>query len=171
MTIYKRFIRLVLIFFLLINFKTAFSQVEKFEALYIYNLCNYVEWPDNTIGNEFVISVVGNNKVISYLEQTVKGKKIQNKPIIVKVVNSAADANGSQIVFVPSESSDKIKSYAQTVKNALIISHSDGATDMGAGINFFMQSNKLKFDLYQGNIASKNLKISGKLKELASSVK
>lgn len=62
----KNKISIFLIIFLSIN--SAFSQVEKIQAAYLINFARYFEWPANYLPENFVIGVLGNNFIVSELQ-------------------------------------------------------------------------------------------------------
>lgn len=151
---------------------SANSQMAKFESLYIYNICRYVEWPSGSNSGQFTIGIVGNNADLeNNLKAISKSKVIQGKPVVIKKISDPADASACQILFFSKGSEAKIGSYLATTKNVLIASEKDGAIDKGSDINFFLESNRLRFDLGESNLSKKSLKVSADLTQLAASVK
>lgn len=86
-------IAFVLLFSVFLNANLN-AQMGKFQSLYIYNICRFVDWPANFNSNEFVIGIVGKN---TDLEENLKGisesKTIQNKKIRIKTVTTATESS------------------------------------------------------------------------------
>lgn len=149
---------------------TAFSQVEKFQALYIFNFCRFLEWPANSIGHEFVIGVVDNKTLETQLTGLSANRMVQNKPMKIIAIKSAEDAAKCQLVFVNSSQTGMVSAINTSTKNTLIVSDNSKSLGDGAGINFFTESSKLKFELHKGNISNEGLKVSSQLEQLASKI-
>lgn len=167
-----RFWKYILLVIISSSFYTGNAQIAKFEALYIYNICRYIEWPPSFVSREFVIGVVGqNNELVEQLEGLAASRNIQNKKVKVKYISSDSEVNTCHIVFFTEGSEDKIASYMFRGKKALFMSESDNGLDNGSDINFFMSDSKLKFALSRTNVIKKDINVSGELEQLAAEVR
>ncbi len=147
----------------------ANAQVEKFKALYIYNISRFVEWPADYGSAEFTIGIVGNNAdLVSNIETLLGTKNVNGKKIKVVNVSSAQDAEGCNILYFSKGKEKMIAEIGKGASKGLIITETAGATEHGSGINFFLQDSKLKFEMSQANITGKGLNISKELSSLAS---
>ncbi len=143
------------------------AQVAKFQSLYMYNICRYVEWPASFGGSNFEIGIVGNNADLTKeLQAIASSKKILNKKIVVKQVKSAGESTSCHVLFFTKGSDKRIGEFG-AAKNALIMTEASGALNKGSAINFFLDGSKLKFDLKKANAEKKGLKISNDLENLA----
>ena len=76
------------------------AQSEKYRSWYLYNICEYIEWPSETMGDRFIIGVVGNNsKLMRELHIMSASKTIQNKHFVVRQIKSNEDAVGCNVLF------------------------------------------------------------------------
>lgn len=165
---------LISIVLLVSVFSSAYSstQVSKFQVLYIYNICRFVEWPADFNSTEFVIGVVGKNPEIeAYLNEISQSKKIQNKKVSIKVISSPAEGAKCNIVFFSEGNDSKINSYLALSPNSLIFSESSAGLKNGADINFYLDETKLKYDLADSNLSKKSLKTSNELKLMAANIR
>lgn len=150
---------------------SANAQMAKFEALYLYNISRYVEWPASFNAGNFVIGVVGNNpELIENLKAISGSKTIQGKKVIIKPVSSSSQGSNCHILFFSKGTESKLASYKSVAKNSLLISESNGGLKKGADLNFFIANEKLKFELSKGNIDAKQLNVSTSLVQLAAKV-
>lgn len=149
----------------------ANAQMAKFEALYLYNISRYVEWPASFNSSNFVIGVVGYNPdLIDNLKAIAGSKTIQGKKVIIKPISSVSQGSSCHILFFSKGSESKLASYKEASKNSLLITKANGSLKRGADLNFFVANDKLKFELSKGNIESKQMNISTSLVQLAAKV-
>ena len=63
----------------------AFGQEYKYHPIFIYNFSKYIEWPTTDNGQDFVISVVGNDLAYREMLDIVEKKgTIKNRQLVVK---------------------------------------------------------------------------------------
>jgi hypothetical protein len=155
--------------FLNIYFLTAFSQVEKFQAAYLFNFTRFIEWPSEFLSESFVIGVLGNDPVIKELQNAASTKTVYGKKIDILVFNSVENIMPAHIVFVPNNQSEKLGSVAGKIggQNTLLVSYDTKGIDNGSGINFILLDNKLQFEIKKSNITKYNLKVNSELENLA----
>lgn len=160
-----------MIILIILTYYQAYGQQAKFEALYLYNFCRFIEWPAGYGTNEFVIGVVGNNKeIIKHLNTYAASKTIQNKSVSVRKISGPQEAGSCHILFFAKGSEDQISFYLSTGKKTVFMSEADGALVKGSDINFFMKDNKLRFSYSKTNVDKKEVKVSADLYQLASKV-
>jgi hypothetical protein len=138
------------------------------KTLFIYNFTKYIEWPSAERKNVFEIDVVGESDIIKPLEQLARNKKINQKPIVIKVIDSENEVTGD-IVFVPASASKYLATILKSCKgkNVLVITEAPNLASKGAAINFKVVDNKIRFELNQSALKNSGLKISSQLVELS----
>ncbi|TLX76518.1 YfiR family protein [Labilibacter sediminis] len=149
------------------------GQQSMFKALFIFNFAKYIEWPNQEGNKDFIIGVYGNDDIISELKKLAAARKINNKNIVVKSVKSPSEVPNANMFYIPNSKSGSINEvtsyFAQ--KPTLIVSDKPGLCKKGAGINYTVQSGKMKYEICKANITSHNLKIDQKLIALGIAVK
>jgi hypothetical protein len=146
----------------------AQAQVNyKVHSLFVYKFTQYIEWPSQN--GDFVIGVVGNSPILVELEAIAATKKVGARSIVVKKLAASADLSGCQMIFVSEGQSGSLGSISSKLagKNILIISETNGGAKKGAGINFVIIDDKMKFELNKGAVERQGLKVSGDLTKLA----
>lgn len=153
--------------FLLSN--TSFSQDYKFHSVFIYNFTKYIQWPSAYQSGDFVIAVLGNSQVTENLEKMAAVKTVGSQKIIVKKVNSIAEAGKCHILFLPDSKSGNLDDVLAHFgsRPTLIITERAGLAKKGSGINFILQGGKWKFELNKPAIESNNMRVSSELAKLA----
>jgi len=149
----------------------AFAQETNYKSysLFVYNFTKYMEWPGDRSG-DFVISVLGDSKIISELKNLASTKKVSGRPIIVKVVKDASELSDCHLLFISTAKSNQIKQVNEKFKGkpTLVVAERDGLTKKGAGVDFFMDEDEsLKFGLNQKEVESHSIKVAGTLLKLA----
>ena len=158
---------LLMISFVLLG-SNANAQVNyKIHSLFVYKFTQYIEWPSKT--GDFVIGVVGNSPIIAELEAIAASKKVDTRTIVVKKLSASADLSACQMVFISEGQSSNLSSITAKLqgKPTLIVSETNGGAKKGAGINFVIIDDKMKFELNKGAIEKQGLKVSGDLTKLA----
>ena len=149
------------------------SREYTIKAAYIYQFGRYVEWPAQAFANEhapLVIGVLGADPFGNLLEEISRTKRIGDRPIVIRRFASAAEYSYSHILFVPAsvdqEQKTRILQKLQGVPT-LIVGEEPGFAERGGTINFFLDENKIRFEINTEVARRDQLKISSKLLSLA----
>ncbi len=138
-------------------------------AAMVFNFIKYVQWPDENGAGDFVVGVLGDDKVFETLQKWYDGKPKGNKKYVIKKLNGASESSVCQVVYVGKSRSkdfDTIKE-STTGRSVLTVTDGNGLGQKGSCINFKVVDGKLKFELNQGTVASSNLKIASQLTSMA----
>ncbi|PWD99549.1 YfiR family protein [Marinilabilia rubra] len=151
---------------------TVSAQMSQFKALFLYNFAKNVNWPSHSAGNDFVITVIGNDELASELKSLAKLRKIGNSSLIVKESNNADGIEDSHIIYVSASQSSLMPIVASYQKDnpVLLVAGKQGLCSQGAGISFFTSGGKLNFEVCPRNVESHGLKLAQKLIALGSLV-
>lgn len=145
------------------------KPIHELHAAMVYNFIRYVQWPDEGQAGEFVVGVIGDDKVFTTLKQWYDGKPKGAKKYVVKNLGSAAESSDCHVVYVGKSKNrdfDTIKANT-TGKSVLTVTDGNGLGQKGSCINFKVIDGKLKFELNQGTLTGSNLKISSQLSSMA----
>ena len=151
-----------------------FGQSSKIEdeysikTLFIYNFTKYIDWPAAVQKNVFEIDVIGESDILKPLNELARNKKINQKPIVIKVIEAETEAPGD-IVFIPFSKSKKLGEVLKNCKgkSALVVTEAPELAVKGATINFKTVDNKIRFELNQAAAKNSGLKLSSQLIELS----
>ncbi len=167
------FIRGILAFCVfLFSVSQTHAQTEKIQSGIFYYFTTYIEWPPAKSTGDFVITVVGNDPIVSHLKDMAKAKRVGSRPIVVKQSSTIQAASESHIIFL---GNDKLSQFSTALavaasKNILLVTDMDGYGEKGAGINFFIKNGKPAYQINNGAIASCGLKSSSKLTSLGTEI-
>jgi len=138
-------------------------------AAMLYNFIKYVQWPNETEPGEFVVGVIGEDKVFNTLKQWYDGKPKGSKKYVIKQLANAEEAGTCQVVYVGKSKNKEFENIKNSTagKSVLTITDGNGLGQKGSCINFKVIDGKLKFELNQATVNSSNLKVSGQLSSMA----
>jgi hypothetical protein len=157
---------------------TAFAgQTQKeieyrFKAVYILNFLRFVAWPDSVLGTDrspFVLAVLGNDPFGKILEETFQSETVAGHPIEVKRYRSLQDLGACQALFISASERELYDVILKQVAGSsiLTISDAEGFGERGGHINFFLEDNKIRFEINVQALKEADLKASSKLLRLA----
>lgn len=143
--------------------KNTLSESEEYDkkALFIYNFTSYVSWPSFK-GNEFLIGIVGDSPIDSYITNYTKGKISSKAPIVVE---KFMPARNYQIIFIASSGAKNFsrikKDYGN--KQTLIVTENPWYNKSGGHIGFYVDGDKVNFTINKSGIEKSGMNVSSKL--------
>lgn len=143
------------------------------KALFLYNFGSYVEWPPSAFqGAEhpFVIGILGSSPLERTLREIAATKRIDGRRIVVEHFVSAGAIKHCQILFIGRNVSPQDRKLAVERlrdQHVLIVGESAGFARRGAVVNFYVENNKIRFEINLDAARRHQLKISSKLLALA----
>src|SRR6186713_2099632 len=97
--------KLIFLLFSVLLFTAASAQERpnhEIHAAMVYNFIKYVQWPNESEAGDFILGVVGDDKIFSTLKQWYEGKAKGSKKFVVKKLDAASQAGECQAVYVGS---------------------------------------------------------------------
>ncbi|HPC36584.1 MAG TPA: YfiR family protein [Candidatus Marinimicrobia bacterium] len=145
------------------------AEINDLKAAFIYNFTKYITWPDLEHSKVFYIGVLGNSDIINSLRQVAEKKYVENIPIRVNHYQSVDDLRYCHILFISASEENQLDVVLDKLKKrkTLTIGDTPGFCESGVMINFFIQGDKVKFEMNPAQLESVGLKASSQLKKLA----
>jgi hypothetical protein len=149
------------------------SREYAIKAAYLYQFGRYVQWPAESFadGNApLVIGVLGTDPFGGVLEDIARSKRIEGRPIVVRRFAAMADYTACHILFVPASVSPEQKAASLRKlqgTRTLLVGEEPGFAENGGTINFFLEENRIRFEINMEIAKQDQLKISSKLLSLA----
>jgi hypothetical protein len=165
----RKTVLLLAMVFLVVQSYAQERPTHEIHAAMLYNFIKYVQWPNEAEAGEFVVGVIGEDKVFATLKQWYDGKPKGSKKYVIKQLTSAEEAGSCQVVYVGKSKNREFENIknSTTGKSVLTITDGNGLGQKGSCINFKVIDGKLKFELNQATVNSSNLKVSGQLSSMA----
>lgn len=168
----KALVKLLLILFLIGSSRVPKPETTEeydIKAAFVYKFTNYIDWGVHLSGDEFIIGVMGQSPIKSSLAEIARTKTIKNKKISIHQFYNPEEIRHCQILFISQKITYPLYEILLNVpdKGTLLITEQAGYASQGAGINFVMADNKLKFEANPGAINAEGLTASSQLLKLA----
>ncbi len=145
------------------------SQVDKYEAVFIYKFIGYITWPDDK-ADTFTIGILGDCKIVSHLKEVAATKgTVNEKALVIRECAKIEDIAGCQIIFISSSMSAQLNEVLKKAEagNMLTVGSTSGFAEKGVSINFFVHEGLVKFELNLGALKRSGLAVSSQLMKLA----
>ena len=156
--------------------QTTYAEPREYEvkAAFLYNFGKFVEWPEDSFGDAkspFIICALGEYPRSGALD-TIDGKNINGRKVLIKRIESIEDGEKCHILFVSASEKQNLSQIFRTVKHWSVLTVGDIKGFAGAGgmINFISTDNRIGFEINVSATEKANLKISSKLLKLGNIV-
>jgi len=146
------------------------------KAAFLYNFAKFVEWaPEDSgkPGDPITLCIVGEDPFGNILNESIDGKTVRGRRLVIWRLKPGEDLKGCQIAFVSSAEKHHLRSILQAVnrEGVLTVGESVGFAALGGVINFTLEEKKVHFEVNLDAARRANLRISSKLLTLAKIVK
>ena len=148
------------------------SSEYQVKAAFLFNFAKFVKWPERVLpdsSTSFDICVLGDRTVAPAVEETISGKTLRDKPIVVKHLASPEAAKSCQILFVSGAEEVDTAKLLRALEGAsvLTVGEADQFAERGGIINFKTEDNKIRFEINPDAAKRANLEVSSQLLKLA----
>jgi hypothetical protein len=148
----------------------AFDEYQV-KAAFLFNFAKFVEWPPDAFSSAdepIGICVLGQNPFGSGLDETVRGKVVANRTVVVLQNPDAQHVSKCHIVFVSgSEGKRSLILEELKSKRVLTISETDGVNWGGGVIGLSLKDGRVRIEIDPAAAERAGLRISSKLLSLA----
>ncbi len=136
-------------------------------ALFVVSFAKYASWPQ--AGTEFKIAVLGKSKVYDEMVKLTANKSVNGVPYKIVQVETVEEVGDAHIVFLPDNRSSQLDDLnkATAGKPVMVVAEREGLARKGATFSFLVLDNKLRFDLNNGELEKRRIKVSANLVSLA----
>ncbi len=152
----------------------AAQGVEEYQvkAAFLFNFAKFVEWPPEAFPSAdgpIRICIYGQNPFGSVLEDTVRGKVVANRSLVVHQISKAQEAIKCHIVFVSGTDGKQSSMFLEELRNkqVLTVCESDGVSAAGAVIDLRVKNGRVHIEIDLAAAERARLRISSKLLSLA----
>jgi hypothetical protein len=143
----------------------------RIKTAFLYNFSRFVVWPEAALRDrtEFSLCTLGSTLFEEQLD-TLTGKTVHSKTLIVKRFIKPEDIMDCQLVFIGQTDSFDETLWMLKERPVLTISDTAAFTEKGGMIQFKLVDNKIRFRVNVDAARTAGLTISSKLLSLAISV-
>ena len=138
------------------------------KAVFLFNFSRFIEWPREAFPSAnapFVVGIFGHDPFGRELDEVVKGETVDGHPLVVKRVQSAAEAAACQILFIHHTEDQRLAEAVAAVasQSTLTVSDVPGTTQRGVMIRLVTQEGRIRMRIDAEAARAARLTISSNL--------
>jgi YfiR/HmsC-like len=139
------------------------------KAAFIHNIAKFVEWPATAhSGDSLKLCILGHDSFGSTLN-ALRGKPVGDKVWEVLPANQQINLRKCRVLFIAASESGNLRQILDNIKGeaVLTVGDTDGYAEQGVIINFYLEQNRVRFEINNDAAGRAKLKISSQLLKLA----
>jgi YfiR/HmsC-like len=148
---------------------------DQVKAVFLYRLIRFVEWPEETFRGthpNLVMCVVSADAFADLLDEVVKSNPHSGPEIEVRRLAGVSGARGCQIVYFGASERHRVRAALTELAGAHVLTAgaTEGFAAQGCVLDFWVETNKLRFAVNLEAASHGGLKMSSNLLSLAAEV-
>jgi hypothetical protein len=140
------------------------------KAAFLYNFVKFIDWPAEALANNTAITlcIIGRDPFEGNLA-LIQGKPVKGKTLDIRNIKSVREAGGCRLLFISSSEKNYIAQILRDIRDHSIITIGDyeGFAQQGVIINFYIDQEKVRFEINVDAARRTGMQISSKLLKLA----
>lgn len=141
------------------------------KAAFLFNFALFVEWPEAAFSSAdapISIGVLGADPFGTALDQAVEGETVRNRPLVVKRSRKVDDLKTCHVVFVCKSERPQLDQILAGLSASGILTVGDipDFARRGGCVGFYLDGNKVRFEINASAARKKNLKLCPQLLSL-----
>src|SRR2546425_8546554 len=108
--------------------QTAPAQEYQLKAVFLFNFAQFVEWPPEAFPEAqtpLVIGVLGKDPFGAYLDETVRGETVNNRPLTVQRYRQAKEIKTCHVLFISRSEAYRLEQIFASLKGREILTVGD----------------------------------------------
>ena len=164
---------LIFLLFVVLGMDGAHAQSKEYQikAAFLFNFAQFVQWPTTAFSESnapFCIGILGDDPFGTALEETIQGETIDRRKLLVRRSQRFEDLEDCQLIFICKSEEGRLSDIFSKLdsKPILTVSEIDSFAENGGAIDFYLQGNKVRFEINPSSAQRGGLKISSQLLSL-----
>jgi hypothetical protein len=152
--------------------QTTISREYEIKTVFLFNFAQFVDWPPEAFASPqapLIIGVLGDDPFDGYLDETVRGEKVNNRPFVVQRYHRVEDIDVCHVLFIGRTGPRQLAHIMAALKGRSILTVGDmeGFAQDGGIIRFVTENHRIRFRIDVDTAQAAHLIISSKLLRLA----
>jgi uncharacterized protein DUF4154 len=152
--------------------RAAVSEPEakeyQIKAVFLFNFAEFVEWPPEVFPDAqspLIIGVLGEDPFGPYLDEAVRGERVNNRPMEIRRYSRIEDVTACHILYISQSESGRMDRILGSLKgrSILTVSDADDFSQLGGMIRFVVEKSKVRLKINLQAARQAHLTISSKL--------
>jgi hypothetical protein len=138
------------------------------KAVFLFNFAQFVEWPPSAFPNSqtpLVIGILGEDPFGTYLDETVRGETVHDRPLVVRRYRNVQEIATCHILFISRREDRRIRGILDSLRgrSVLTVSDADRFATRGGMIRFVTDHKRIRFRINLEAARAASLILSSKL--------
>lgn len=138
------------------------------KAVFLFNFAQFVDWPPAAFPEPqtpLVIGVLGEDPFGASLDETVRGEKVGNRPLVVQRYREPQEIKTCHVLFISQSEAGRLEQILASLKgrNLLTVGDAGEFSQRGGMIRFVTENNKIRLRINVEAAKAAALTISSKL--------
>jgi YfiR/HmsC-like len=151
------------------------SSEYQVKAAFLFHFAQFVEWPPETLKDAvspMTYCTIGVDPFHGALDQSLSGKTVRERPLRVQHLTERQEVGGCQVLFIGAVGKKRLDEALVSASGnpILTVGETEHFAKDGGIIGFFLEQNKIRFEINLDAAGKSKLKISAKLLALARTV-
>jgi hypothetical protein len=148
------------------------SNEYELKAVFLYNFCHFIEWPDSAFTSPtepLIIGVVGEDPFGPFLREAIKGETYHNRPIVIEHYRGPNEIEHCHILFVGRTERNQVDAILAAIdsKSVLTVGETEDFLQRGGMIALPAERNRVRLRMKPTTMRAANLSVSSKLLRVA----
>jgi hypothetical protein len=144
------------------------SKEYQVKAACLLNFAQFIQWPEAAFAGSkspVVVGVLGEDPFGTVLEQTFADEMIEGHKLVVKRSTNVEEMKSCHLIFISRSEKDRVSGILSSLNDASVVTvgEFEKFAHRGGVINFYLESNKVRFEINADAAKKKQLKISSQL--------
>jgi hypothetical protein len=139
------------------------------KAVFLFNFAKFTEWPSREAAGPLTLCVIGDPRVARELADTARGQRIGDRSLVVSEIRIDGPVQSCHLLFISQSEVRKAREVLVILKRLPILTVSDNqGFARGDGIiEFFIDSERMRFAVNTGAVDRAGIRLSSRLLGLA----
>lgn len=152
--------------------QNTLRQEYQVKGAFLFQFSQFTDWPEQAFSSPsspFIIGILGKDPFGRFIDDLVLNEQVDGHPIVIKRYSGLKELEPSHILFVSKQLDaplTEVLKHAETM-SALTVSEIAGFAHQGGMVRFYIDNNKVKFQVNADAVKNAGLTMSSKLLRLA----
>ena len=143
------------------------------KAAFLYNFTKFIEWPPPPQpATPFRVCALADGAFAASLDRTIADESVRGRPLVRVQPRSVDDARNCALLYVGPGYLQQAAPFLAAIRDLPVLTVGEGAQfiKQGGAIGFFLENNRVRFDISIRAVQRSGLKASSQLMRVARTV-
>lgn len=148
------------------------DREHRVKAVFLFNFAQFVQWPESAFAgpnDPLVVGILGDDPFDAYLDEVVRGEKVDNRPIEVRRCKGIEDALKCHVLFISRSGIPRLEYVLARLRERHVLTVGESSTFFRSGgmVSFSTEEGRIRLKINLDAVHKADLNMSSKLLRLA----